>query len=1192
MKSDLRVRDVLEKDPTRQINPVIQVDLRDPRRVGLEFEEYVVTAEIKRALQDIIDRFIDRRGKPDTVCGWISGFFGSGKSHFLKFLGYLLSNEKILLEDGREVGTTEYFCRIHELNGGAILSRELKTKSIFVNMLNFPRDSRESPSILSIVYTTLRRDQGFSEVPWLAETELMIKERGLWEKFIEYIREKTGRDWSEERRAIVRARPLLVDALCAIDPKVYYSREIAEQSINDAERSFSLTPDRLTEALVEEAKHLDEENGRVVVLLDEVGLYVGNNTERMLDLQAIAEAIDRLGNGRVWLFVTSQEAIEEKIPQVERTKDQFEKIRDRFRIRVKLTTENIDTVVKKRLLSKTPDPHKIGELRELYQRSKGQLATSAILKDPARDPGRLLTWIDENNFIESYPLMPYYVILMQDIFGALRSRGRGGMALTGRERSVLSVVRAMLGDPSYGLADKPLGTLATFDTVYNAIESELDAIRSEQIKKIKETEGLGTREDLKVGSVAKALFLLQQIGEWIPCTVENISAVLYPYLGADGTELRHKVEMCLEALKDSKLVTEESGKWRFLSDIERSFESDVDGEIVSMSEKKKLISELVGGYLRDKFKSYNYEGIRTFDIKISLDDEEITSKGHIKLFFYSPLYNYENEKNVYVKSIAEKDGLFLISGEDDGFERKLERAIQIEHALSKRQIHTSEEEMELKKYRNEVDRLKEEIPEIFERVCATGALIIHGEKTKLDGKKSVDVIVRSQIKKIIDQQFTQFEHAKCKVEKDEHIGAILRGGELPQVYKDLKLVDNKGNISIEGAVASAVLQEVKNRKEQGESCDGAYLIDHFDSEPYGWDQKIVRLVLATLFKNGSVGVKLDGREILPSDSGAAEVFTNSRNFNRAEFFPSIEVSPEERDKAWSLLSEIFGKRADDTLEAIDEKLQEALAEKTDLLNRMYGKASALGLPIANDLKELQDAVNEVRKASDPNRRILKFLEVAGTLKDRIPLLDGLAGFDEKGKIQEYSKIKDFIRICGGSLSNADTTQREGVIGLSQMLSGRDFMNRWTEIVKIYDSLRSRYDELYRELHTKRNDHISKAIEELRKEVPEKDIETAVRELREMMCDSLELDDGTFSCRSCKATLESLRFAEHYINDKEEEIRRRFQRGTGAPPVARTEGFSEEIRTDADVEAVTDKLKKTADKAVREGKRVHVDVRVE
>jgi hypothetical protein len=181
---------------------------------------------------------------------------------------------------------------------------------------------------------------------------------------------------------------------------------------------------------------------------------------------------------------------------------------------------------------------------------------------------------------------------MQHIFGSLRLRGRAVPELTGGERAILSVVRALLIGPKAdvkGLAYSEIGFLATFDTVYDAIHLE---VRGEYQSIIENASKLGEKDGLRTGSVAKALFLLQQIGEWIPCTVDNITAVLYSYLGEDGVSLKNKVKMCLEELHKNKWIVEEDGKWRFLTTIERTFEQEVASKFAFAIEKKELAVEI------------------------------------------------------------------------------------------------------------------------------------------------------------------------------------------------------------------------------------------------------------------------------------------------------------------------------------------------------------------------------------------------------------------------------------------------------------------------------------------------------------------------------------------------------------------------------------------------------------------------
>ena len=1213
MKNNLLIKDVLERDPTRQIERIIKVDEQDPRIVGSELEEYVVTDEIKGYLEDIIDRFIESRHKtPESVCGWISGFFGSGKSHFLKVLGYLLSNRKILLEDGREVGAATYLCTKHSLlpPGKAIIEKELKTKAIFVNMLNFPRDDPKAPSITRIIYTALLEDSGLSDIPWIAEIEKMVQERKLWEKFLAYIEKETGKSWQDVRKITVMAGPLLAKALCELDPKTYYSIERAEKSIDEVKQSFELTPRKLVELLVKEAEKLDKDNGRIVLLLDEVGLYIGTDTDRLTDLNILAEEIERIGRGKVWLFVTAQEALEDVLPRIEAYRGQFEKIKDRFQIKVTLTPENIGTVVKKRLLSKTPDRDKLKSLEELYNKYSGSLATSALIKNPAREYGGLLTSIEKNSFIESYPLMPYHTLLMQQIFTQLRLRGRTIPELLGvRERAILSVVRALLVGPTgdvEGLAKRELGSLATFDMVYDAIHLE---IRGEYQSMMEEIGKLGEKDGLKVSSVAKALFLLQQVGDWIPCTVENISALLYPRLGEDGNALIEKVKACLEELRKNRWIVEDEGKWRFLTNIERTFEQDVASKVATIIEKRNLAFEIIKSVVNE-FKTYNYEGKRVFDVHLFVDDREVPSKGHLNLRFYSPLTVEGKDfiKTLLPKSLANSDTIFVVCESEKRFEELLEKIICTEKAINEREAKPLSKEIEetLTKYRRDIDVLKnDELPRLFLNACKNGTILIRGKEIKLDGRKSIQDVVKQYLKEVVEDLFTQFHLAAYKVEKDEHIGSILtwqKGKKLPPIYRDLQLIDDKGNVLVDRPVASRILQEIIRRNKEGEETSGASLIEVFNSPPYGWDPRIVRMTLATLFKNGSIIVNLDGREFVSAtDVRSHEAFTNSRAFNRARFYPGVEVKPDERDKAWELMSSILGLRVNNTIEDIDKGLISCLSEKFEQLKRLQAGAEALELPILSNLKNLGKAIEEIIEAPSASRRILSFIEDQHIkiLKENIPLLERLVDFEKRGNLKVYKTVNRFVSEYGQKLVKFGEEKEEKIRNLSEALNCKDFIDRWPDIISGFESLREKYEKLYRELHKKRNDLLSNVFKSLEshelRQKDEKEFTKIVEPLKKMICPSekVELNEN-FVCNVCRASLEELDSIIKTVEIEKQKIISELNKRLIKiePTFEELIGFREKIMSHKDLQKVTEKLKKVSEKAIERKKIVKVDVRVE
>jgi hypothetical protein len=1215
------IGDLFDRNPKRPIDPIVKVTQHDPAVVYQELDEYVVTDEIRRDLNDFLDRFVESRlGVPPSVCAWISGFFGSGKSHFLKVLGYVLANRPIRLENGSEQGAARFFCRKHSLPQGLILEQELATRALFVNMLDFDRE--HGPGISRIIYRALLTDLGLSDVFWVAEVERMLQVRGLWEDFLSFVQRTEGQPWPEVRRMQVRARPVLARALQELDPAAYPTLELALEATRDAEKDFSLDAERLARRLLEEAEAIHPQKGRIVILLDEVGLYIGTHTDRLTELNAISELITRVGRGKVWLIATAQEALEQVIPRVEARAGQFQWIQDRFQIKVRLTPENIDTVVKKRLLQKTADKAKQQALRQLYRAHAGTLATAALIKDPARDYRSLFTRLDEEEFVAAYPLLPYHVRLMQEAFGALRSRGGASQDLTGRERAVLGVVRATLIGvrDRQGLADRPLGELATFDMVYDAIDEELRAVRSAQQAVIEhDIAGLGEREGVRVDAVAKALFLLQQVGDWLPCTVENISAVLYPRLGAEKQELEKGVRACLAALREGVWVTEEEGKYRFLSEVERTFEQDVARQTANEPEKRQLTQEILKSVLKD-LKSYNYRNLRSFNVRITADDVEVTSKGQLALVVYSPM-RAANEPalldSLFSPSIRNRDTVYWIAGPDERFETALERVICVREALKEHEAkaQSEDEQRALMQHRRAMEILRDDdLPRLLSNALATGTILYQGDDQLLDGRKGLREIFNEQMKELVKELFTEFHHAAYAVERDEHIGAILtwQGGALPRIYQDVQLVDDQGQILVERPVAARILEEVGRRKAAHLENTGRAIVDHFEAPPYGWDPRIVRLTLATLFRNGSISVTLDGKEYVSAkEPGAHEAFTNARSFNRAHFTPGQQVTPEQRDRAAQLISEIFGRWGGQTVEEVDAALREALSPLLEEGKRLTAIATTVDLPVADGLRSLVTVMEEILDASTFSRRVLRFLndERLATLRDQVPVLQKLRNFEDGENITRYQHICHFADIVERQLITVigDGDVEEQVDALNQRLRATDFLDRWPDIVSGYEALRGLYVQAYQSRHRERQQRVEEALQQLRDhpllaELTSGERARRLHPLTELVCEEIgpAVDEGQdFVCRRCRSTLADLSYHLELIELRQEKIRRELNEEWAEGQiqdegeVEYVEGLKaeQEINSVEEMSELTTRMQVVAERALATGRRVRAKVEI-
>ncbi|GFP32077.1 hypothetical protein HKBW3S42_00382 [Candidatus Hakubella thermalkaliphila] len=1212
------IKELFERNPTRALEPIVKVDQHDPAVLRTELDEYIVTDEILEHLSDIIDRFIESRvGVPPTVCAWISGFFGSGKSHFLKIIGYILSNRTIELESGQEIGAATYFCEKHGLPGAKTLERELKTRAIFVNMLD--RDVASQSSISRIVHYGLSRELGFSEVPWVAEVERMMQAEGLWNGFLDFVEKERDKPWPEVRRMQVRARSLLARGLQKLDPMAYPTVDLAEKSLEDVRGGLELTPSRIAQRLLEEAEALDANGGRVVVLLDEVGLYVATNTDRLTELNALSEQIAKVGKGKVWLFVTAQEALEEVIPKVEARAGEFQWIRDRFRIKISLTPENIDVVVKRRWLQKIADREKLELLNKLYDSHSGTLATAATIKNPHRDYRGLFTELTHGQFIASYPLMPYYVRLMQEIFSILRSRGGAAQDISGRERAVLLVTRSLFigSDKKPGLAGLPLGELATFDRVYDAIDEELKVVRSEQQAMIgDEIANLGERDGLRVDSVAKALFLLQQVSDWLPCTVENIAAVLYPRLGAEKNRIERSVRECLSVLREGMWVAEEEGKYRFLSAVERTFEQEVNRQTANEDEKRELTQEILKRHLKE-FKSYNYRNLRTFNVYLVADEVELASKGHLKLNVYSPIWSRRDPKlmeSLVALSLANRDALYWIAKKDERLESQLERIICTEKALKEYEpkVKSEDERRSLDRQRGDIEILcEDELPRLLDNALSTGTIIYQGEETVLDGRKALKEVFNTQMKELAEELFTEFHHAAFRVEKDEHIGTILSwdGGILPGIYRELQLIDDQGQILIDRPVAARVLAEVNRRNSENLDTSGGILADHFEAPPYGWDPRVVRLTLATLFRNGSITVNLDGKEYISvTETGSHDAFTKTHPFNRARFASGVEVTPEQRNEASRLVSEIFGVRGGQTIEEIDSALCKAIDARLDNCGRLLIVTKTIHLPIVEGLSALEKTMSEIAGAGARSRRILAFLgeDRIEVLKARIPVLAKLLDFESKGKLDNYRKIRRFAYGIAPDLASliGDKALEKSIDSLKQSLSAEDFLDRWPTIIELFQKLCGKYDSTYTKEHSKREELVKNALGALRLHPVLKDFEkektcTLLGPLESIHCTEKvsQASEAGFVCETCHTSLRELSYQSELAEIKRREVRGKLdeiaQKVGKKPeeyPTALT--IDKKISSVKEITEVTTKMTEAANRAFKKGKSVKVSVDLE
>ncbi|MCD6506891.1 BREX system P-loop protein BrxC [Candidatus Poribacteria bacterium] len=1101
---------MLQRDPYREITTVVKITDHDPQKVWREMDEYVPTETIKGYSREILDVLLDtRRGATERVCIWVSGFFGSGKSHFLKALGYLLEDRPLRDNDGQTHSSSELLSRKLGVESFLpLLTKEFRVKVIYINLLDCDPQNPRRPTFSRLIYRDLLREKGLSPEFWVAAWETEIQSLGKWEEFRRWVQENFGRSWEDERR--LNAETVLRKALADLFPDRYRDEEAVGIAIRNSKESFSgITPSQVVQALRDEAERLNPTDGRLVVLLDEVGLYIGDSVERLTDLNSLAEQVVQGGEGKVLLIATAQEALTEMVSRLTSDRQMLEWLRDRFRVHLGLQPTEVQIVIAQRLLAKTPQG--ASQLSDMYRSHQGNLL-SALL------PGSH----GEREFVEQYPLHPYAVELIQNIMGAMRGSIEEARKLSGSERSMLKLTQAILtgeGGITEG-AEQEVGWLVPLDLFYDALKPDL---QSEQVRLMEEIEKLGDINGLPIVRIAKALFLLQHLRARLPCSVENLSSTLVDRVDVDFRSLKEKVKLGLQKLQEKGWVVEEEGGYRLLTQAEHALERNVRENWPTPAELQKETVELIGVILRD----FRYEHgtiRRRLDVSLSVDGEPIR-EGELKVELFTPFADL-TEDEILERSVLEPETIFWKAGEEGEIRRILERVIAVKKTLNQwrhRSLTSQQEE-----YRSRIDRETRNLeqvrlPELIRRAFLRGKLLIAGSEVSPSGT-DISSVLRHHLREIADRLYTEFIDRRPA--REEECAAILNwspGTALPSIYVQLNLISNSGRISHDSGLLATVKAELDRRKRMGADLSGRALTEHFEKAPYGWDPRLLRLFIATLFKAGLVGVKYQNRLLTdPTDPQACPIFAGTRDFQRATF----ELLPEvDWRRASELCSSIFSVQGGDTFERtaaiVGEQAQRWGQEARQLAIRCRDN----GLPDHFDrtCEEISNLLAEISQRSDPNARLRQFLEIAEMLSEKMRSIRELKDFPFDGyrRVRRFTDAtEDWASFLSGEAQERRRLLRDGLTAL-------DLPNRWGSLKEDYSFLLDRYRSDYAEAHRRFQEAVHQALEMVRGheafQYKPDEAERLLEPIQSLICDASDPmpDEDTFRCPICRRSLISL-----------------------------------------------------------------------
>lgn len=917
----MKIRELFTKPIDRPINGVIKADQRDAESIWQELDEYVVTKQLTEYFRRFFDAFLAAADNPrDPVLSarmgvWVSGFFGSGKSHFIKILSYLLEDiEAANPADGSKKRAAQFFDE-HKIKDPMLLAdihRAVRGSSdVILFNIDAKADSKDERDVILQVFLRVFNEKlGYSgDAPHVAEMERHLVSKGAYDAFKAAFAEKNGSTWEAERDAVDFLRD---DVVFALSKALKQSEESAAAWFDNARDTFRINIEGLAK-LIREYLDTKPAGHRVIFLVDEVGQFIGDNTQLMLTLQTITEQLGTLCNGRAWVIVTSQEDIDAAIGEANKAKSQdFSKIQGRFHTRLSLASSNTDEVIGERLLAKTEAAHMA--LRDRFEQ-KGDIINNQLAF--VGNSVTMKSYRDAAEFVACYPFAPYQFALLQKIFESIRKVGATGKHLSKGERSLLDAFQSA----SVRNADRDIDALVPLYDFYPSIESFIDTSAKFSIDTAPSYPAL---EPYDV-QLLKALFLIRYIPDIVKPNIDNLATLCVDQIDADKLALKRRIQESLARLEQQRLVSRNGDLWFFLTNEERDVAREIGHVAVSANEKRRLLSELVfddilGGQTKVRHKDTKAD----YEINRLLDGAPWKNASHaLTLEVVTPLgddYEALADAKCILRS-SESGGRALIrTGEGNRLDIELTLYLQIEKYIESPKASTAAASLKriLMDRKDENRERRTRILAQLSELMVQGDCYVLGQKPQIKAT-SPTTLLDELVNYLISNTYTKLPYLKVRqADPIAEIKAVLAADDIGQ--HGLQLNGEEGN-----PLALKELREFLQLKASAERVLLSDVVDRFTGIPWGWKPEWeVVLLVARLFMAGEIKLMWEGDDLNPKS--AVDPLTKAVRFKQVAILKKKVPDATALKRAREQYKEVFAKIACEDADGLVADFRTALGD--------------------------------------------------------------------------------------------------------------------------------------------------------------------------------------------------------------------------------------------------------------------------
>lgn len=981
----MQIKDLFKKSIDRNIEGVVTIGNEAEEKVYQELDEYVVTAEITKHFRTFFKKYRESFSTPTSKMGiWISGYFGSGKSHFLKMLGYILENKEV-----KGFYAPDFFReKIHDQTVIADLekSANAKTKVVIFNIDSKAGSTAKTKpqAIMDVMLRTFNEAVGLcATTPWVADMERELIKEGVYENFQSLFSQYSKKDWMiDGRNQAFLNRNHIIKAL--VDSRDM-DEESARKYFDDQVNNFSMTTERFAKIVNE---YCITNKSRVAFLMDEVGQFVGRNTELMLNLQTVVEDLGKFCEGKAWVIVTSQQELKEMVDATQDKKLDFSKIQSRFDTRILLSGANADEVIKKRILDKKAEV--APTLDTLFETNEARLSNLIIFDQKPTWNG----YKGKDDFKNVYPFVSYQFELLQKVFNAIRDHGMTeGKHLSQNERSLLNAFQ----ESSKSYSNNELGVLVPFDDFYQTVDNFIDYDIKTVFTSAQKKSSLN-EFDMRV---LKLLFMIKYVKE-MPATIDRLATLMVSSINEDKIVLKGKIESSLISLEEETLIQKTSNDtFDFLTNEEQDVNRQINTTSYDEGEIIRTIAQMLyEEVLQDqKIKYGKYE----FPFNRFVDAQNIgqNNSNNITCKAITGFYGRINEWDLVMESSGTEK--LVIDLQEGAFISELIRASRIA-VFKQNHLATMSPTLAeiLQKKSVELSDRRRKAQDSIRLALKSASIYSNGTKLELNSKDGKERVFLA-LKKMVEAKY--YSLGKMGYSYDT-INAVF-----DELNTELGYIGDWPNEDANKEVYEEIKSKLKSDKQVSRISTVKSLVEYFSKSPYGWKDLDIKGCIAVLWKHAVIALDLHGKSLSVSNSNDKWEFVKGNKIDSISIKLQEKIDEETLDKVRRAVKSIFNEAIPLNEVKLRQGILDIVSNKIEALKNIQVRFESKSYPGKDRIFEFHRDLSTIIKNDDSAYIFSQILSRKDVLEGNAEILEEILSFYQSGSAQlkNYDEAQDLYK---------------------------------------------------------------------------------------------------------------------------------------------------------------------------------------